>query len=403
MENSSNFVRIGTQIYLIAKLPDGREQYIPWSEKAIYQDYEKIKGNEIISTMPRYLGWVNEPSHTDYQPIVGEWLNLYKPLPYEPKLGVDFPNIKYFFKHIFGNQYELALDYFEILYLYPKQKLPIILLVSTSRNTGKSTFLQFVKRMFGENATFNTTEEFKSQFNSDWAYKLLILIDELLLKRIEYTERLKNLSTALFYKSESKGKDRIECDFHAKYILCSNEEERPLIIEPGETRFWVREVPRLKKEDPFMLDKLVYEIPAFFGYLRHRTLSTKKVSRMWFAFDDYHTRALDRIIANNRGRLEKQMIDVITDIMDSCGLDEIQICVRDILDLMTIKGYKGYHDIDERSIRKVLKDTWMLMPVDNSRTYYNYQYSPTHSDGYLQVQSVGRYFTITRDFIQKLT
>ena len=65
MEKNANFVRIGTQIYLIAILPDGREQYILWNEKAIYQDYDKIRGNEIISTMPRYLGWVNEPSHTD--------------------------------------------------------------------------------------------------------------------------------------------------------------------------------------------------------------------------------------------------------------------------------------------------------------------------------------------------
>lgn len=40
------------------------------------------------------------------------------------------------------------LDYLQLLYLYPIQKLPILLLVSEERNTGKSTFLNFLKAIF---------------------------------------------------------------------------------------------------------------------------------------------------------------------------------------------------------------------------------------------------------------
>lgn len=52
--------------------------------------------------------------------------------------------------------------------MQPRQKLPILLLVSEERNTGKTTFLNFLKSIFEDNATFNTNEDFRSKFNSDW-------------------------------------------------------------------------------------------------------------------------------------------------------------------------------------------------------------------------------------------
>ena len=122
----------------------------------------------------------------------------------------DFQHVCSLVKHIFGEQYELGMDYLQLLYLKPTQKLPILLLVSEERNTGKSTFLNFLKALFQENVTFNTNEDFRSQFNADWAGKLMIVVDEVLLNRREDSERLKNLSTAHSYKMEAKGKDRYE-------------------------------------------------------------------------------------------------------------------------------------------------------------------------------------------------
>ena len=181
--NNEKFLRIGTQIYLKEINPSGQEQLLPWSVGAIYQDYGKDRGNEIITKMPKYVGWANEPSHTNYEAVIGKWLNLYQPLPHEPRKG-DIPVTKQFLKHIFGDHYELGIDYLQLLYLQPKQKLPILLLLSKERNTGKSTFLKFLKAIFSANATFNTNEDFKSQFNSDWANKLLIMIDEAFLDKV---------------------------------------------------------------------------------------------------------------------------------------------------------------------------------------------------------------------------
>ena len=369
--NNEKFLRIGTQIYLKEINPSGQEQLLPWSVGAIYQDYGKDRGNEIITKMPKYVGWANEPSHTNYEAVIGKWLNLYQPLPHEPRKG-DIPVTKQFLKHIFGDHYELGIDYLQLLYLQPKQKLPILLLLSKERNTGKSTFLKFLKAIFSANATFNTNEDFKSQFNSDWANKLLIMIDEAFLDKVEYTERLKNLSTATLYKTEAKGKDRVECDFHGKFILCSNNVERPVIIEPGETRFWVIQVPRIKSDDTLLLEKLIYEIPAFLYFLLHRRLLTERESRMWFSFDLYHTRTLDRIIAGNRSRLEQQIAYLICDIMDQFELDRIDICPKDIYSLLMTKGGAGRYDLEERNIKKVLQFSWGLNPVGNTLTYRRY-------------------------------
>ena len=400
MEVKEEYIRIGTQIYRKESKPSGQEELLPWSVGALYQDYGKDQGNDIINKMQKYVGWVNEPSHTDYKPVIGKWLNLYEPLPHGPRAGVDFPNIRQFLRHIFGSQYELGLDYLQLLYLNPKQKLPILMLLSKERNTGKSTLLKLLKAIFGKNATFNTNEDFKSQFNADWANKLLIMVDEAFLDKVEYTERLKNLSTATIYKAEAKGKDRIECDFHGKFILCSNNIERPVIIEPGETRFWVIQVPKLKSEDTLILDKMIYEIPSFLNHLLHRHLHTEQTSRMWFSFELYHTKALDRIIAGNRSRLEQQIAYVLSEIMDAFNLDHIDICVRDIYKILMYKGCAGKYDLEERNIKKVLQLSWGLTAVNNSLTYKRYLPNGTEGSEYTPITAVGRFYTIDYNFLK---
>ena len=73
----------------------------------------------------------------------GKFLNLYEPISHHPQEG-DFSCIRSLVEHIFGEQYELGMDYLQLLYLYPVQKLPILLLVSEERDTGKSTFLKSI-------------------------------------------------------------------------------------------------------------------------------------------------------------------------------------------------------------------------------------------------------------------
>ena len=266
------FIRVGTTLYKIVEQPKLNGGYIrkriAWNNETLRQDY----GKDYIGRVPKYDGFCTVPEHIGYRSVVGKFLNLYEPIDHVLRQG-DFPSIRSLLHHIFGEQYELGMDYLQLLYLQPIQKLPILLLVSEERNTGKSTFLNFLKALFQNNVTFNTNEDFRSQFNSDWAGKLLIVVDEVLLNRREDSERLKNLSTTLSYKVEAKGKDRDEIAFFAKFVLCSNNEYLPVIIDAGETRYWVRKIDRLQSDDTDFLQKLKAEIPAFLHVLQYRRLS----------------------------------------------------------------------------------------------------------------------------------
>ena len=240
-------------------------------------------------------------------------------------------------------------------------------MVSEERNTGKSTFLNFLKAVFQNNVTFNTNEDFRSQFNSDWAGKLLIVVDEVLLNRREDSERLKNLSTTLSYKVEAKGKDRDEISFFAKFVLCSNNELLPVIIDVGETRYWVRKIERLKSDDTDFLQKLKAEIPAFLYFLQHRTLSTRKESRMWFAPKLTFTPALQRIIRSNR--------------------------INDMVCLLNNTGCKA----DKSQVRRIVQDIWKLSPAPNTLTYLTYQIDYNSLRNYSPTKRTGRFYTVTKE------
>ena len=391
------FIRVGTTLYKIVEQPRLNGGYvkkrIAWNNETLRQDY----GKDYIGSVPKYDGFCTVPEHIGYRSVVGKFLNLYEPIDHRPQEG-DLSHIQSFVRHIFGEQYELGMDYLQLLYLQPIQKLPILLLVSEERNTGKSTFLNFLKALFQNNVTFNTNEDFRSQFNSDWAGKLLIVVDEVLLNRREDSERLKNLSTTLSYKVEAKGKDRDEIAFFAKFVLCSNNEHLPVIIDAGETRYWVRKIDRLQSDDTDFLQKLKAEIPAFLYHLQHRKLSTEKKSRMWFAPSLLHTEALQRIIRCNRNRLEIEMHELILDIMDRVGTDTFSFCPDDILILLVNSHVKA----ERHQVRRVLQERWKLKPAHNTLTYTTYQVDYTRECRYAPKRTTGRFYSVTREFLETL-
>ncbi len=118
------------------------------------------------------------PSHLQYQQIIQGFYNVYNEIPYQPiketpeqtTLLEKIPFSLRFMEHIFGEQLELGLDYIKILLQYPTQILPILCLVSKERSTGKSTFIKWLKSIFGLNMTYIKGDSFSSQFNSDWTF-----------------------------------------------------------------------------------------------------------------------------------------------------------------------------------------------------------------------------------------
>lgn len=392
------FERIGTTYYKIVRQPNAAgqlmERSIPWTIEAIRQDY----GKDFLANVPKYDGFCCVPSHLDYQPVVGNFKNKYSPLSHILADG-EWQCIESLVHHIFGEQYDLGLDYLQILYTMPLQKLPILLLVSEERNTGKSTFLNFLKLLFEANVTFNTNENFRSQFNDDWNGKLVIVVDEVLLNKREDSERLKNLSTTRNYKMEAKGRDREEVSFFAKFVLCSNNEYLPVVIDPGETRYWVRKIPKLTTDDTTFLEKIRYEIPAFLHALTYRRLSTAEESRMWFAPRLIDTDALQKIIRANRNRVELELAELLLDIMASMHVDTVYFCFNDILNLFDYQRVKT----DRTALRKVVQDCWKLRPAPNSLSYTTYQIGVSISEPtYVETRKVGRFYTVTRQMLESL-
>ena len=164
--SKEEFIRVGTTLYKLVNQPRLNGGYVKkrivWNNETLRQDY----GKHYLATVPKYDGFCTVPDHVNYRPIVEKFLNLYESIDHKPMEG-DFPSIRSLVEHIFGEQYELGMDYLQLLYLRPIQKLPILLLVSEERNTGKSTFLNFLKALFQNNVTFNTNEDFRSQSYQD--------------------------------------------------------------------------------------------------------------------------------------------------------------------------------------------------------------------------------------------
>jgi hypothetical protein len=386
------YIRVGTYYYKLVRVPtiagNFNEIIVPWTLEAIRQDH----GRDFIGGIKKYDGFTCLPGHIHFQQECHGFFNTYAPLPHRPKKG-EFPNTMQLLQHIFGPQLDLGLDYLQLLYVKPVQILPILCLVSKERSTGKTTFLKWLKSVFDNNMTYLTNDSFSSQFNADWANKLLICIDEVLFNKEELTERIKYLSTTNINKLEAKGKDKREVEFFGKFILCSNNEDNFIKIDNNETRFWVLKVPAIKKEETRFLDYLEAEIPAFLYHLQIRKLGSHNKTRMWFSPAQIRTKALENLMRNNRNRVEKELASVILSAMENFELEEVQLCPLDALQLLNRTRIKT----DLTQLRHILKKDWKLVNQKNSMVYRKLMIWPEGAMGW--IDGKGRYYTIKKDFL----
>lgn len=387
------YIRVGTTLYKIVEQPlhsgEIKESRKVWNYDTLRQDHSK----DFISHIEKYDGFCCVPNHINYQRTIGLFLNDYEPIDARPIEG-SFPKIDSCIRHIFGEHYEMGLDYLQLLYTRPLQRLPILLLVSQEFNTGKTTFLNLLKAIFGRNMTFNTNEDFRSQFNADWATKLIVAVDEVLLDRREDSERIKNLSTAKSYKAEAKGKDKNEVEFFAKFVLCSNNEENAIYIGQGETRYWVHKIPSLVGEDnPKLLDEMKMEIPALLHFLVHRTLTTECEGRMWFDPKLLATPALRKMISFSRSKAETEMIHILQEVSEIKGDDEYRFCIVDMAWMLEMRGFKCDHNY----IRSILQQRWKMKPSDS--VYYISE-RLTYDGTLDRNPRTGRCYTVTREMLK---
>ena len=400
MSEKIPYLRVGTTYYKTIEKPlisgDRISILVRWNRETIVSDH----GKTYVSSVPKFDGFCCIPEHLEYRQIVQGFYNIYNEIPFSPSAEREdiknaIPFSLNFVEHIFGEQLEMGLDYLKILLQYPTQVLPILCLVSKERATGKTTFIKWLKEIFGLNMTYIKGDSFGSQFNSDWAAMLVVAIDEVFFDKKEITERLKYLSTTNKDKLEAKGKDREEIDFFAKFILCSNNEENFIQIDENEIRFWILKINPIKTENTEFLNNLISEIPNFLQFLIERPFSTQKKTRMWFSADEIRTKALQRLVFKNNNKLESKVIELLYEFFESNEDEEINVVPQDLLNMMNKMFRPTYWTRND--IRNLLKENWKLNPQNNGLTYIRYDID--FAGIFYQNNSVGRYFTIKKDFI----
>ena len=388
MKEKTPYIRVGTTYYKLIERPqisgDKTLTLTRWSRETIIHDHNK----KYIFDIPKYDGFCCIPNHLNYQKTIENFYNIYNKIPHQPTLAKvtveEIPFTISFLEHIFGKQIDLGLDYMKILLEKPTHILPILCLVSKERATGKTTFLKWLKEIFGLNMTYIKGDSFNSQFNSDWASMLLIAIDEVFFDRKEITERLKYLSTTNKDKLENKGKDREEIDFFGKFILCSNNEDNFIQIDENEIRFWILKINPLKTENTEFLENLKNEIPTFLRFLIDRAFSSTKKSRMWFASEEIKTKALQKLVFKNANKLEYKMVELLFEFFEANDDKEINVVPQDILNMLNRMFKQNY--FTRNDVRNILKDKWNLEPQKNGLTYIRYDID--YSGNFYQNNSV---------------
>lgn len=302
-KDSSKFVRIGCNYMKVVYVPNSKgvfeRRLEPWRQGEITRDYVDKGVKNFFDTIEKYDAPCNVPEHDPekyQQSIIGpagdRTYNLYYIIDHKIEQG-PWAKTEGYLKHIFQDKYDVALDYLYLLYHRPTQMQPIICLVSKEKNTGKSTFLWWLRELFKENVTVIGNKEIHDAFNDDYASKLVIGIDEGLFDKQIVIERIKSQSTSPRIKMNTKFMSRQEISFIGKFIITSNNEDTFIKIDDDEARFFVNKVPKFEKTDPELLDKMVLEIPAFLHYIKHtHKLKYTTSSRHWFAPEDLETSAL---------------------------------------------------------------------------------------------------------------
>lgn len=383
------YIRIGTDYYkkVVEQSPRGQREInlAPWKIGTIKEDYYKSK--LFIKQIQKYDAFTNIPENDPdsfRQKIVSEkngirsvLYNRYCPVSYVPQSG-KWNNIEKLLHHIFdykniGNEplFEFALDYMQLLYTKPVKKLPVICLVSRANKTGKTTFLNLLQNIFLENMRIIDSDRISNQFNGSYVGKLIVAIDESLIAmdRDVVKNKIKMLTTNETMPLEEKGTNAKQVPNISKLIMCSNDEANFMRIDEQENRYCVIKVPAIPKEDndPFMLEKMINEIPAFLYFLKHRTLHYEEKSRLYFDEEIFETPALQRVKERTEDRLLQNMKDVIRRQFFIQQYDKIRLSKKVISDLTRLQ----YRFVDDTKVQDYMNDMGYTQKVASNFTYYH--------------------------------
>jgi len=294
-----NYAWIGPDIYLI------------------YPNGERVKYNQ-AGFKARFPGRDISPSHIPnifssegYKPnyfdpnrrIENNKYNTFKTPTAKIEEG-DWSMTKILLKHIFGEQYELGLEYYWVKRHRPTQALPALCLVG-DEDAGKSTIglhqemcfanavkIQMQRLEKDENAFVVGVQDIiieeSSQHGSNKSVNPQLVVD-----------KIKDMVTSTGGKIPCKQlyANAAETEYFAKIMMFSND-MTPIKMDGEATRFWIRRIGKPEKHENFT-QILRQEVGAFLYYLDNQfePSRTESKERLWFHPSEYWT--LHKEVARN--------------------------------------------------------------------------------------------------------
>jgi len=366
MKVELDYARIGSDYYFIDKSQPNRFGGFdtilkPWKKNELVEDHSK----NILKVIPRYNGFCIEPDNINYSPVHGLYYNLYSKFPHDPHhkpvQATDIPTTIHLLNHIFADKYDIGLKYMKILYENPRQILPILVLVSEERETGKTTFLNWIQMIFGENTVLINPSDLVSNFNSSYATKNIILVDEAFVEKGIGVEKLKSIATAKKMSVNPKHVQGYSVDFFGKVIMCSNKELDFMRIDYAEVRFFIRKIKSITgKRNTKIEEDLFNEIPKFLRYLTQLPDIDFSKGRMVFTKEEIGTAELEEVKEESRTMVMKEIRSrLYKHFMNHSNDDVIFAMPDDIKDAW----FQRDNNIHSDYIRKVLKTEFKMKPT----------------------------------------
>ncbi len=357
---NTNVIRVGDDYFKFVEYFNANQEVeskmVAIKRQTLTDDF----GREFLRGVPKYDMFCNIPDNDGTARIPKNLYNLYTPLNHRAKHG-DWKWTKILIEHIFQDQYELGMDYIQLLYQKPLQLLPVLCLVSKENQTGKTTFLNWLRMIFRENIIVIGNQEIQSQFNFMYGHKLIIAIEESRIERTNAQEKIKAMATQTKVVMNEKFQRAHTVDYFGKIILVSNHEDNFISANKEDIRYWIHKIPTIPPHNNNfdIEDNLRDEVPAFLHHIKTRDLSTKKESRAWFAINLIETSALHKVREYSHTPLFFDLREALISFFATNEQDVLKATAKQLIEHLLPKN----NQYNTKYLTKVLKDEFEKQPV----------------------------------------
>lgn len=361
----AQYIRVGVDYFKILHKQDRygieRKELKRWKKEEIKQDH----GQHVLRDIEKYDDFILEPNNIEHHSRVNSFYNLYGVFSHKPAPG-EWKWTKILMDHVFGDQYKIGLTYLQMLYLCPKQALPVLVLVSKERQTGKSTFIDWLMAVFGTNMVIISPHDLSREFNGSYSRANIIAIEETLIEKNQVVEKVKALSTQKTINANLKNVNDFQIPFYGKIIMASNNERKFMKVENDEIRFFVRKLPKPQFSNHNILNNLITEIPAFLHYLSSMELPDMSKSRMIFTPEELENDSLQSVKHESHTWMYKDLLAIFEELFNNTFVgDTMYVTPKEIKE----RYFGNNSQVSSSFIKDVLIDEFKFQKKEKNISY----------------------------------